>query len=313
MTAGADAHTGSLPAYNGNVTNLYIDVDGVLLGNGDLSAGPQVSFARYTKEFLEFALANFDCYWLTSHCKGDAQRLLDYLGRFADKDVAALLVKIRPTNFDMLKTEALQGDFYWLDDAPLQAELNWLREQNVRDRWIHVDVCQHPDDLMRAMGILQTAIEKRQCTREAHITIRPFEPKDQPAARSLILAGLGDHFGVADPTKTPDLADMSDYVKAGHVVVVAEDGQEMVGTGILKTESVEVGRLIRMSVSSKHRRKRIGSALVTHLLDVAKGKGMSTIVIETNNDWGDAIGLYLRCGFKEDGRNDKDIFLSKQL
>lgn len=142
------------------MTNLYIDVDGVLLGKDD-PASPQVTFARHAHDFLTFALAHFDCYWLTSHCKGDAQRLVGYLGRFADSDVAGLLGQIRPTNWDTLKTEAVQGDFYWLDDSPLQAELNWLRERNLIDRWLHVDVCQHPDDLLRAMGILRTAIEKK--------------------------------------------------------------------------------------------------------------------------------------------------------
>jgi len=294
--------------------NLYLDVDSVLLGKDD-PASPAQCLARHAKEFLEFALAHFNCYWLTTHVKdGNARGLLSYLRRYVPDDLMPLLRKISPTHWVTLKTEALHGDFYWLDDSPLQIELNWLRGQNLRDRWLHVNVRENPDDLWRVMGILQAAIEKTRCKPQAKITIRPFAPQDQSAARSLILAGLGDHFGIADPTQTPDLDDiMSKRVKAGHVVVIAEDGQEMVGTGTLEIETAEIGRLVRMSVSSKHRRKGIGSALVKHLLDVAKGKAMSKVVIVTNNDWADAIGLYLRCGFKEDGRNDKDIFLSKQL
>ena len=35
--------------------------------------------------------------------------------------------------------------------------------------------------------------------------IRAFEPRDQAAARQLILAGLGEHFGWIDETCNPDL------------------------------------------------------------------------------------------------------------
>ena len=141
--------------------NLYIDVDSVLLGKDD-PASPQVSLARHAKEFLEFALAHFNCYWLTSHVKdGDAHGLLGYLRRYVLDDLMPLLRKIRPTHWVTLKTEALQGDFYWLDDSPLQAELNRLRRQDLLDRWLHVDVCQRPDDLLRAMEILRAAIEKK--------------------------------------------------------------------------------------------------------------------------------------------------------
>lgn len=146
------------------------------------------------------------------------------------------------------------------------------------------------------------------------VTIRPFDPQDQAAARELILSGLGDHFGRADPSRVPDLDDiMATYIKAGHVVVVAAEHNTIVGTGILVSEDRQVGRLVRMSVSRQHRRKGIGSALVNHLLDVARKLGMTKVVIETNNDWVDAIGLYHRCGFAEDGRDDINIFMSRQL
>ena len=53
----------------------------------------------------------------------------------------------------------------------------------------------------------------------ANVTIRPFDVKDQVAARNLILAGLADHFGKADPKFTPDLADiMSHYEDVPSIV-----------------------------------------------------------------------------------------------
>ena len=133
---------------------LYLDVDGVLLGKEDPSS-PIVVLARHAREFLEFALATFDCYWLTTHCKGDSAVVLEYLRPYSSPEVLQLLAEIRPTSFRTLKTEALAGDFFWLDDSPLATEKEWLRTSGLEDRWIEVDTRRRPDDLLRAMDELR--------------------------------------------------------------------------------------------------------------------------------------------------------------
>lgn len=40
------------------------------------------------------------------------------------------------------------------------------------------------------------------------IKVRPFETRDQVAARKLILSGLGEHFGFIDERLNPDLDDI---------------------------------------------------------------------------------------------------------
>lgn len=129
---------------------LYLDVDGVLLGKEDPSAAA-VTLARHAREFLEFALSAFDCYWLTTHCRGDAGTVLEYLRPYASPEVLQLLAQVRPTTFRNLKTEALAGDFLWLDDSPLATEIDRLREAGHGGRWIEVDTRRRPDDLLRAM------------------------------------------------------------------------------------------------------------------------------------------------------------------
>ena len=123
--------------------------------------------------------------------------------------------------------------------------------------------------------------------------IRSFEPCDQNAARQLILTSLGEHFGFIDETCNPDLDDIAaNYIEPGHTFVVAEIEAKLVGTGALITEREGTGRLVRMSVSQKHRRKGIGRALVTYLLDIARQQGFTRVVVTTEPDWEDAIGLY---------------------
>ena len=139
--------------------------------------------------------------------------------------------------------------------------------------------------------------------------IRPFEPRDHDAARRLILDGLGEHFGWIDETRNPDLDDiMAHYVAAGHVFVVVESDAELVGTGALITESTDTGRIARMSVSRKHRRKGIGRVLVMHLLDAAQRKGLMRACVSTEHGWEDAIGLYKHCGFAEYDRDAVNIY-----
>ena len=78
---------------------------------------------------------------------------------------------------------------------------------------------------------------------------------------------------------------------------------------MLVTEDEDVGRITRVSVQHKHRRKGIGSALVKHLVGIARRRGLKRLLVETNNDWHDAIGLYKRCGFLEYGRDDISVYM----
>jgi ribosomal protein S18 acetylase RimI-like enzyme len=146
------------------------------------------------------------------------------------------------------------------------------------------------------------------------LTIRSFAPADQTAARRLILNGLGDHFGTIDETMNPDLDDIeAHYLRPGHRFVLAERDGELVGAGALIAEGPGVGRLVRMSVAAQHRGRGIGRALVRHLIGEARARGYRRVVIETNDDWWDAIGLYRACGFVEFDRRDGDVHMGLDL
>jgi GNAT superfamily N-acetyltransferase len=157
---------------------------------------------------------------------------------------------------------------------------------------------------------------KRDALGNAHARKRPLRPAvprgvsarhhlapaDQEAANTLILTGLQDHFGELVLSLNGDLDDIHGrYAADGHVVVVAELDGQLVGTGILLINGDGTGNLVRMSISREHRRKGIGRALVMHLLAEARQRSLREVLIKTNNDWHDAIGLYLSCGFVEYG------------
>lgn len=122
---------------------LYLDIDGILLTKDGKPA-------KYLKKFLEHILSEYDVYWLTTHCKGDADYTLNYLSRFLPQDIIELLKKVKPTTFDRLKTEAIDfnSDFLWVDDYLFDSEIKELEKHGVANSWIKVDLKNNPNQLL---------------------------------------------------------------------------------------------------------------------------------------------------------------------
>lgn len=106
---------------------LYLDIDGVLL----TKRNPRPK--NFSKRLIQFAVENFDCYWLTTHCKGDTGTAIKYLKPYFPEVYLRMLSKIKPTNWDALKTDAIdfESAFVWIDDMmPFEAEQKVLSEKN---------------------------------------------------------------------------------------------------------------------------------------------------------------------------------------
>jgi len=141
--------------------NLFIDIDGVILGKA-APGDSEIILARHAEEFVGWALERFDCYWLTTQCRGDKQAVLSYLSPFCDEGAIRVFSRVRPTNFKTLKTEALSGDFFWIDDDPLACEIEWLERHGLLGRWIRVNTRNHTDDLLNAKKILEAHLHGRE-------------------------------------------------------------------------------------------------------------------------------------------------------
>jgi hypothetical protein len=139
------------------VTKLYLDIDGVLLTAKHTRPAPGV------EEFVAFVTQHFACYWLTTHCKGDAATALRYLGAYLPASSLAQLGAVQPTNWDALKTEAidLSADFFWLEDRPFQAEMACLAAAGATDRLLVVDL-NTPEALRQVQGTLRQAVQRQQ-------------------------------------------------------------------------------------------------------------------------------------------------------
>ena len=123
--------------------NLYLDIDGVLI----TKQGSQE--ANHLFEFLRFAVDKYDCYWLTSHCKGNASTALEYIEDKISKKSFKLLKNLRPTTFELWKTEGINfgENFIWLDDYVFDGEKEMLEKNGALQKLILIDLKTNPNQL----------------------------------------------------------------------------------------------------------------------------------------------------------------------
>ena len=129
------------------------------------------------------------------------------------------------------------------------------------------------------------------------ILIKPFESENQDAVRSLIIAGLAEHWGEIDPTLNPDLNDIRASYNDATFLVAWLDGR-IIGSGALIPRSDQVAEIARMSVAPELRRRGIGGKMLERLCQEAKELGFQRIVLETTSTWSDIIEFYKRFGFR---------------
>ncbi|MDZ4758810.1 MAG: hypothetical protein SGJ10_11835 [Bacteroidota bacterium] len=126
---------------------LYIDIDGIIL------ASRPTKVANFAIPFIHYIIENFDCYWLTTHCKGNTTNVMRYLKKYFDEDTMKLLMKIKPTNWKNLKTEAIDftTDFIWIEDNPLEEERAILKKHYAEKKVLLLEE-KNPDALLQLIS-----------------------------------------------------------------------------------------------------------------------------------------------------------------
>jgi hypothetical protein len=133
--------------------NLYIDIDGVLIRQGEPT--PHCfAFLRWATEFHR-------PYWLTTRDSHGQHAGILRAFRHATgspelpSEIEALLKAIRPTEWSGSKISGidLASDFVWIDDDPLGVEIKALRGRGLLNRLIVVDT---DDGLVRAIDAINS-------------------------------------------------------------------------------------------------------------------------------------------------------------
>lgn len=122
--------------------NIYLDIDGVILAS-------EHQPAKHAKEFIKYFVANYPVYWLTTHCKGDALYTINHLHRYFDLETLELLKKIKPTNWNASKAEAIDFSqpFIWFEDDLFDFEKEDLIKNNALKSWVEVDLSKNVNQL----------------------------------------------------------------------------------------------------------------------------------------------------------------------
>lgn len=128
---------------------IYFDIDGVIVGRGWKPA-------LYATEFLKAATENHDCYWATTHCKGDTGPALAYLKGILTPEAFSCYERIKTTNWAHNKTEALDmtSDFLWFEDKPSDIEKDVLSKHNKSKNLIVVDLIANSNHLKELAKLL---------------------------------------------------------------------------------------------------------------------------------------------------------------
>lgn len=125
-----------------------------------------------------------------------------------------------------------------------------------------------------------------------------FEADEQTEVRSLILAGLREHWGRIDETLNPELSDIAMSYRDGRTIVARLPGSAgIVATGTIVPRSETTAEIVRMSVAAASQRMGLGRVIVEELMGTAARWSMSAVVLETSAHWDDVVAFYRSCGF----------------
>lgn len=126
--------------------NIYLDIDGVLINKNKIANG--------ASEFLEYVIRKYDVFWLSTHCNGSIESVDLYLKKYLPIETHSLIEKVKPTKWDVLKTDAIDFsvEFLWLDDYLMESEKRILLEKNVLKNQILVNLKDNPNQLLEIMN-----------------------------------------------------------------------------------------------------------------------------------------------------------------
>lgn len=144
------------------------------------------------------------------------------------------------------------------------------------------------------------------------IAILPFRPEDQIEVKSLVLAGLAEHWGMIDAGKNPDLNEIG-LTYANAIFLVAWHEGMIIGTGALIPRSNNIAEIVRMSVAANMRRKGVGGRILQRLCEQARSSGYQRIVLETTETWREVVEFYKRFGFQITHYLNGDVYFALDL
>lgn len=128
--------------------------------------------------------------------------------------------------------------------------------------------------------------------------LRDVRTEETATVRSLVLAGLVEHWGTIDEALNRDLDDLVGAYPGGRTVVAVDDDGTVVATGTVVPRGDGTVEVVRMSVDANRRGSGLGRSVLDELVATARRWGARRVVLETTAAWADVVAFYERCGFR---------------
>ncbi|WP_262347580.1 bifunctional helix-turn-helix transcriptional regulator/GNAT family N-acetyltransferase [Nocardioides dongxiaopingii] len=150
--------------------------------------------------------------------------------------------------------------------------------------------------------------------RAATVVLREVDPAGPAATESMgrYFAELAERFPDGFDPGTPSPLDCFTVATSDRVPVACGGLQRLPGDATRVVDEIK-----RMWVDPSWRGAGLGSRLLRHLEDVARGRAATTIRLDTNGTLSEAIAMYERGGYRSIGRyNDNpyaELFFEKDL
>lgn len=144
------------------------------------------------------------------------------------------------------------------------------------------------------------------------LTIRGYEPSDHDAVWALHREGVMQttpQYSEALPGYEDDLLDIAGhYLGDGSAFWVVEGSGEIVGMAAIQRIDSETGRLRRMRVTERWRRKGIARALLETAEQFCRDAAYTRMILDTTQQQTAAHALYERAGFVRVGERSLGQF-----
>jgi hypothetical protein len=131
---------------------VYLDIEGTLIG-------PDGHPAKGLEDFLNYATAEYECYWLSFFSRTPADNPIAHLATRGVTEATILAAaKVNDLHWDRTKAEAinLKEDFVWFDDMPSTADMVILEKNRVRSRWYEINLKKNQNALYEALDWLMS-------------------------------------------------------------------------------------------------------------------------------------------------------------
>jgi putative acetyltransferase len=129
------------------------------------------------------------------------------------------------------------------------------------------------------------------------LRIRPFQPGDAVAFRSLNEDWINKYFGLEEQDRHA-LNDPKEHIlqPGGHIFMAFAD-DKAIGCCALIPVRPGVFELAKMAVAEEHRGRGIGRQILEYTVAQAKALGAKSLFLGSNTKLADAIHLYESLGF----------------